>query len=119
MVRRMFGLGIWEIAVIAVVALLVLGPEKLPGAAKSLGKALRDFRRAGDDLKREMIGDDLPPPRPTPTFQTQPALGAVAQSPPTQAEATSSDAAAHDTTASATGAEAQPANAARKPPEES
>jgi sec-independent protein translocase protein TatB len=62
----MFGLGIWEIAVIAVVALLVLGPQKLPDAAKSLGKALRDFRRAGEDLKREMMGDGEELPRPAP-----------------------------------------------------
>ena len=45
--------------------MLLLGPHKLPDAAKSLGKALRDFRRAGDDLKREMMGDlDAPPPPP-------------------------------------------------------
>src|SRR5882672_6465212 len=68
----MFGLGIWEIAVICVVALLVLGPQKLPEAAKSLGKALRDFRRAGDDLKREMIGDiDAEPNRPQAAIVTQ------------------------------------------------
>jgi len=60
----MFGLGIWEIALIAVVALLVLGPDKLPDAARSLGKALRDFRRAGDDIKREIIGDMDAPARP-------------------------------------------------------
>ncbi len=65
----MFGLGIWEIALIAVVALLVLGPQKLPDAAKSLGKALRDFRRAGDDLKREMMGDIDAPPRPPVALQ--------------------------------------------------
>lgn len=62
----MFGLGIWELALIAVVALFVLGPEKLPDAARAFGKALRDFRRASDDLKREMIGDlDAPSPRRT------------------------------------------------------
>jgi len=56
----MFGLGIWELALIAIVALLVLGPEKLPDAAKSLGKAWRDFQRAGEDFKREMMSNHLP-----------------------------------------------------------
>ena len=76
----MFGLGIWEIALIAVVALLVLGPEKLPDAAKQLGKALRDFRRAGDDLKREMIGDALED-RPRPVMQVKPPAESVALNP--------------------------------------
>lgn len=66
----MFGLGVWEIAVIAVVALLVLGPDKLPSAAKSLGKALRDFRRAGDDIKQQMLGEDEPV-RPRPPIVVQ------------------------------------------------
>ena len=58
----MFGLGIWEIALIAVVALLVLGPDKLPEAARSLGRALNDFKRAGDDMRREIMDTPAPPP---------------------------------------------------------
>ncbi len=74
----MFGLGVWEIAVILVVALLVLGPEKLPDAAKTLGKALRDFRNAGDSIKREMLGeiDNHSHPRPV---ALQPPANSVAQ----------------------------------------
>lgn len=67
----MFGLGVWEIALILVVALLVLGPDKLPDAAKSLGKALNDFRRAGDDIRREVMGDNLPPVKPMPVAPPQ------------------------------------------------
>lgn len=52
----MFGLGVTEIAVILVVALLFLGPEKLPDVAKSLGRGLRDFRKATDDIKDTMNG---------------------------------------------------------------
>lgn len=51
----MFGLGIGELIVIGIVALLVLGPEKLPEAARSLGKALHQFRRAGQDLRDEVL----------------------------------------------------------------
>ncbi|WP_084301731.1 Sec-independent protein translocase protein TatB [Desulfonatronovibrio hydrogenovorans] len=48
----MFGIGTTEIIVILVVALLVLGPKKLPEIAKSLGKTLAEFRRVTTDVKR-------------------------------------------------------------------
>ncbi|MFP4083412.1 MAG: TatA/E family twin arginine-targeting protein translocase [Desulfonatronovibrio sp.] len=48
----MFGIGTTEIIVIMVVALLVLGPKKLPEIAKSLGKTLAEFRRVSTDVKR-------------------------------------------------------------------
>jgi TatA/E family protein of Tat protein translocase len=44
-------LGMMELVVIFVVALLVFGPKKLPELGKSLGKGLREFKRATDDLK--------------------------------------------------------------------
>jgi len=46
-----FGLGIWELVVIAAVALVVLGPRRLPGMARQLGRALREFRRATNELR--------------------------------------------------------------------
>ncbi len=47
----MFGLSFGEIALIVVVALLFLGPKKLPELAKGMGKGIRDFQKAlkGDD----------------------------------------------------------------------
>jgi sec-independent protein translocase protein TatA len=42
----MFGLGATELIVILVVALLIFGPGKLPELGASLGKGIRDFRRA-------------------------------------------------------------------------
>jgi len=53
----MFGLGFGEILIILVLALLLLGPSKLPEAAKQLGKGLRDFRKATDDLKQQFEGE--------------------------------------------------------------
>ena len=47
----MFGFGIWEIAVILFVALLVLGPEKLPKVARQMGRGLRELRRAANEFQ--------------------------------------------------------------------
>jgi len=50
----MFGIGIPELMVIMVVALIVLGPKRLPEVAKAFGKALAEFRRATSDLTDEL-----------------------------------------------------------------
>ena len=50
----MFGIGIPELLVIMVVALIVLGPQRLPEVARALGKALAEFRRATGDLSEEL-----------------------------------------------------------------
>jgi sec-independent protein translocase protein TatB len=48
----MFGIGSTELIIILIVALIVIGPAKLPEMAKSLGKALGEFRRVTTDVKR-------------------------------------------------------------------
>lgn len=47
----MFGIGMPEMLLILAVALIVIGPKKLPDLAKSLGRALGEFKRATTDLK--------------------------------------------------------------------
>ena len=42
----MFGLGVPEMVIIAVVALVIFGPKKLPEFGKGLGKSIRDFKDA-------------------------------------------------------------------------
>ena len=44
-------LGFQEILIIFIIALLVFGPKKLPELGKSLGKGLREFKKATEDLK--------------------------------------------------------------------
>ena len=72
-----------ELMVIFVVALLVLGPKKLPGLARSLGRSLAEFRRASADIRREFldVADEAriqPPQRPAPA---KPAATAPASEP--------------------------------------
>lgn len=75
--------GPTEIILILIVALLVFGPQKLPEVGKSIGRGLREFRRASQEMKDEFIGgldDESPPP---PTYPT-----AVAPPPDADAAAT-------------------------------
>ena len=50
----MFGIGMPEMLLILAVALIVIGPKKLPDLAKSLGRALGEFKRATSDLKESI-----------------------------------------------------------------
>ena len=47
----MFGIGMTELIVIMVIALVVIGPSKLPELAKALGKGLAEFRKASQEIK--------------------------------------------------------------------
>ena len=50
----MFGIGMPEMLLILAIALIVIGPKKLPDLAKSLGRAFAEFRRATTELKESM-----------------------------------------------------------------
>jgi sec-independent protein translocase protein TatA len=75
-----FGLGFWEIVLILIIALIVLGPNKLPDVARTLGKTLRSLRKATSDfttvLTKEMNTEEKThPPQPkteTKNKETQP-----------------------------------------------
>jgi len=56
----MFGIGMPEMLLILAIALIVIGPKKLPDLAKSLGRAFGEFRRATSELKQSLdLDDDL------------------------------------------------------------
>lgn len=63
----MLGMSMTELVIVLGLALLLLGPDQLPSLAKSLGKGMRELRKATDDLKstfeQEMASVDLEPPR--------------------------------------------------------
>lgn len=77
----MFGIGMPELILIMALALIVLGPKKLPEIARALGKGLAEFRRATDDLKDELSRveaeadaplEKSPAPKPSPAADTPP-----------------------------------------------
>lgn len=54
----MFGIGMPEMVLILAIALIVIGPKKLPDLAKSLGRAFAEFKRATSELKETLEIDD-------------------------------------------------------------
>ena len=56
----MFGIGMPELIIILAVALIVLGPKRLPEIARSLGRAMGEFKRATNELKNAVnLEDDV------------------------------------------------------------
>ncbi|HEY0840404.1 MAG TPA: twin-arginine translocase TatA/TatE family subunit, partial [Vulgatibacter sp.] len=53
----MFGLSFPELIIVLVIALLVLGPERLPKVAKTIGKTMRDVRRTTSEFKDMVEGE--------------------------------------------------------------
>ncbi|MGI6434949.1 MAG: Sec-independent protein translocase protein TatB [Syntrophomonadaceae bacterium] len=87
----MFNIGPWELILILVIALIVVGPGKLPEVAKSLGKATREFKKATSGMKKEideMVNSTAVDP--TPAARIQPAENQENKQAPPQPEGESS-----------------------------
>jgi sec-independent protein translocase protein TatA len=54
-------LGFGEILIILVLALVIFGPRRLPEMGRTIGRSLREFRRATSDLRAEIESEDEPP----------------------------------------------------------
>jgi TatA/E family protein of Tat protein translocase len=81
----MFDIGLQEMLVIGVLALLVFGPSKLPELGRMVGRAMREFRRASDEFRSTVetnlhINDPDPLP-PTPVMTPEPESAAPATLP--------------------------------------
>ncbi len=56
----MFGIGMPEFLLILVVALVVFGPKKLPELARTIGRALAEFKKSADELKENLnVGEEF------------------------------------------------------------
>ena len=70
------GIGIWEVVLIIVVVLIVLGPQRVPEIARKLGQAMRYLRKASTDLTtavtRELDTQQGKPPSHSPPTSNQP-----------------------------------------------
>jgi sec-independent protein translocase protein TatB len=125
----MFGMGMGELIIIAVVALLALGPDRLPGAAKSIGKTIRDLRRQTSNLKQTIeqdsqLGDAMkeikqalrddpfndrpkPKPRPKPKKETEEKAGTETEAEAESETETETGAGAETETETETGADSE------------
>jgi Tat protein translocase TatB subunit len=136
----MFGMGMGELLLILVVALLVVGPDKLPNAARAIGKGIRDFRKHTKDLQNTLEQDEnigeavrelksalrddpiraanrLATPRPPPTPPTTPpATPPAPGAPPALAEGEATPPALTVTPAAGTVAKNEPAPAVEANP---
>lgn len=55
----MFGIGIPELMLIGLVALMVVGPKNLPSTLRAIGRAVREFQRASRELRQEAGFDEV------------------------------------------------------------
>lgn len=94
-------LGFGEMAIIFVIALIVFGPRKLPELGRSLGTAMREFRRSLNQIQRELEEADpvrtvrdetrsiLGPERPEPPTSSTPETPPAPPAPPTEPDSES------------------------------
>ena len=68
-----FGIGIWEIAILLLIALLVFGPKRLPEMGRSLGRGMREFK---DSISGKDQDDDDERPGALPASRDEGAVGA-------------------------------------------
>jgi TatA/E family protein of Tat protein translocase len=91
-----FGIGPVELIIVLVIALLVLGPGKLPDVGSALGKSIREFRKAASDVQEATTLETAPRPpaqqaAPSATAPSAAAPQAVSPAAPASSTETPSD----------------------------
>ena len=82
-------LGPWEIAFIFLAILLLFGAKRIPEIARGLGKGIREFKDATNDIKQELTVQDAPPRQMPQQTYAQPTYAQAPQvQPPAQAQPT-------------------------------
>ena len=71
----MFGIGMQELLIILAIALIVVGPKKLPELAKSLGRGFAELKRTADDFQSSMMTEVHTDPSPRLPRLSQPSKG--------------------------------------------
>src|SRR5688500_2553314 len=83
----MFDIGLQEMLVIGVLALLVFGPSKLPELGRMVGRAMREFRRASDEFRSTVETNlHINDPDPLPEIHPPPEPSALASALPSENE---------------------------------
>ena len=100
----MFGIGVPELILILVVGLIVFGPGKLPEMGRSLGKGIREFRKASNALTAAINAPEPPPAQPAAAPAAQPAAQSAQTVQTTEASAAASTPTAMPTAATAAAA---------------
>jgi TatA/E family protein of Tat protein translocase len=101
----MFGISTQEMFIILLLVLLLFGANRIPEVARSVGKGLREFRKAANEFQRAIESDDVLPP-----------VVAAGSGTPGEAAADPSGPAAGDAARRAVPAEGAPPPRAERPP---
>lgn len=119
----MFGIGMPELIIIFVIALLVFGPKELPKIGRTIGKAMGEFRRASDELRdgiqREIELADRGEQTPAPPLVQEPPIPAGAEATAPAPEEPPGDARPEVTTAVGAASVSPEVNEPKEPPGES
>jgi len=89
----MFGIGAEELMLVLIVALLVLGPERLPRVARDVGRVVGELRRTSDEFREEFLNADkyLEKQPSAPAAVAEPAPAATLATTPTDPNETAFD----------------------------